>query len=115
MGNTWIIDIRHFLSDSRLPPIISGSARRIAEYFGKIISASSIVEPGVEFRVSIHCRRRPGRKRCSGTIIMYRNDDDSEIIWRCSVCGDNGIISNWQGTVWDLRIDGKQADSLSRT
>ena len=28
---------------------------------------------------------------------------DAAIVWRCAGCGIEGRISNWQGSLWDLR------------
>jgi hypothetical protein len=40
---------------------------------------------------------------------MIESDFDFEtevIMWWCPVCGDNGYIHNWKGSLWDLsRMD----------
>ena len=33
---------------------------------------------------------------------MRRQDVPAEIAWRCQRCGEEGVISNWPGTPWDL-------------
>jgi hypothetical protein len=43
---------------------------------------------------SVRCRRRRGRRRCTGTVMSYPAADDSDRIhWYCPVCNDNGFIS----------------------
>ena len=103
MGNTWITDITHFLSGNELAPDMPAHAKKLAEYFGKIISSATEVKSGVELHTSISCRRRPGRKKCTGKLIVLHQVSTSDIIWRCPVCGDNGIIRNWRGTIWDRK------------
>jgi hypothetical protein len=33
---------------------------------------------------------------------VRRQDVPAEIAWRCPGCGEEGVISNWPGTPWDL-------------
>jgi hypothetical protein len=104
VGNTWITDLRHYLTDTGamaadLPP----RARILAEYFASIVvdATSNIDEPP-----SVRCRRRPGHRRCSGIIFSIPSiaEDDEQhdpIHWHCPVCHDNGVITGWQNTLWD--------------
>jgi hypothetical protein len=34
---------------------------------------------------------------------VQRSEPGSSIRWRCSVCGDEGVISNWEESPFDLR------------
>jgi len=68
VSNTWIVDLRHYLtpqgSFAELPP----RARLLTEYFASVVvDASSTVDDPPALR----CRRRPGRRRCSGMIMSY--------------------------------------------
>ena len=101
MGNTWVTDLRHFIDENGgFPPGIPGPARKLAEYLASIVQvASAPVVPGEE-RVSIQCRRRPGRRRCPG-VIRCGIQADTRVTWECPTCGDNGFIAHWQGTAWD--------------
>ncbi len=79
MGNTWIVDIRHYLN-----PV------------GAFADMPSDDEPRVR------CRRRPGRRRCTGIVMSYPTADDLDRIYLyCQVCNDSGFISGWQNTLWD--------------
>ena len=101
MANTWITDITHFLDGrghiGNMPP----AARKLADFFGAIV-ASITPEPwGTPADTHLHCRRRPQRRPCAGTIAAWVDPDNLQIEWECSNCGDNGVIHHWQATPWD--------------
>jgi hypothetical protein len=98
MADTWMIDLQHYLTPAgTLAHDLSGRGRRLAEYWTEIVAqASNFATP-----ITLRCRRRPGRRRCAGTLDIGFDDDFSGIIWRCPVCGDNGIVRGWQGSFWD--------------
>jgi predicted RNA-binding Zn-ribbon protein involved in translation (DUF1610 family) len=31
--------------------------------------------------------------------------DTDAVMWWCPVCGDNGTITGWQGSLWDHKAD----------
>ena len=99
----WIIDITHYLSNNKLKTKMSVPAKKYAEYIECIITITTINKSGIEHKTTISCKRRPHRKPCTGKLIVYCESSTSKITCYCPVCGDNGIISNWQGTRWDLR------------
>jgi hypothetical protein len=106
MSPYMVTDLRHFEPEGaavELPP----PARRIRDYLGEIARAASVRESGRWSATARRCRRRPGRKPCKGRIDVLRHDIPPEVEWRCSVCGDAGVISGWRGTYWDL--SGRQA------
>jgi len=99
MGNTWIVDIRHYLDRSGAFADMPSRARLLAEYFTKIVVDAT---SNIDDEPSVRCRRRPRRRRCSGIIMSYPAADDLDrIYWYCPVCDDNGLISGWQNTIWD--------------
>lgn len=100
MGETYITDITHF--DGLPPRLARGPAGRLVRYLGSIVSAASVIDIGVWRDANIRCRRRPGRKPCPGHIQVYRHGHFASIDWHCSSCDDQGIISNWNGSTWDL-------------
>lgn len=100
VGDTWIVDITHYLEPDGSVP--EGPFRRIASYFGSIVSAASLQPAGEWLDAAIRCRRRPGRRPCPGHIRVRRVDLPSRVEWHCTFCGDNGLISHWRGTRWDL-------------
>lgn len=101
MAATYITDITHFLDDEGYIVPESGPGLRFAEYLTSIISMISHPPPlPEEFKVK--CRRRPHRKPCNGIIEGDEDPETGALVWWCPECLDNGTISNWQGTIWDL-------------
>lgn len=102
MADTWTVNLQHYLKPDGSIGIESNSGRRLAEYFAAIVQETSgdIDEDAIFPKV--RCRRKPMRKPCAGEIQSYIDPEDDAIVWRCPVCGDNGVISGWEGTLWDL-------------
>lgn len=100
MADTWITDLTDFLENGRLPGEISGPALRLVQYLGRIVAAVTGAEP--DDPLGVRCRRRPGRRPCGGEIEGYIDPESNAIYWACLLCGDNGLISKWENTMWDL-------------
>jgi len=96
----FVSDLRHFLD---MPDDAPGPARRMADHLGGIVRAATAAESGEDWMSALSCRRRPNRKPCTGTISLFRTDVPPSIEWRCTGCGDMGVISGWQGSHFDLR------------
>lgn len=110
----YVTDLTHFLDDDGAPlPVELGPVARVARFFGRIAAAGSLHPVDEPVRTPLACRRRPGRRPCAGTILVLRRRD-AVIEWRCSSCEDQGFISGWEETCWDLRrFDGPRP--LERT
>ncbi len=100
MANFWITDITHLLKADGSG--VDGLARPIARHFAQIVRAGSVLPAGLPLDSDIPCRRRPKSRRCSGCIRIRRLDKLSRIEWRCPLCGDQGMIYNWEGSLWDI-------------
>jgi hypothetical protein len=99
MGNTWIVDIRHYLNPVGAFADMPSRARLLAEYFASIVVDATT---NLDDELRVRCRRRPGRRRCTGIVMSYPAADDLDrIYWYCQVCNDSGFISGWQNTLWD--------------
>jgi hypothetical protein len=99
MADSWIVDLRHYLTPAGALADLSGPARRRAEYFASIVVDAT---SNLDESPSVRCRRRPARQRCSGMIMSYPSPEEHEaILWYCPVCGDQGVIRGWAGTLWD--------------
>jgi hypothetical protein len=35
-------------------------------------------------------------------LVGFVDLESDNIVWICPACGDNGSISNWQRTIWDM-------------
>ena len=73
--------------------------RRLAEFLTEVVAAATQDIEG-PFGV-LRCRRRPGRKPCTGFVVTSFSAAD-DIYWFCPRCFDYGVVANWQGTFWDL-------------
>lgn len=107
VSDTWITDLTHFLDEEgRIVPK-KGPARRLTEFFASIVTMCSHPYLTPPPKYLVRCRRRPARKPCAGVIQADLDPPTEDIVWWCPVCGDNGYIRNWKGTIWDLTESGE--------
>lgn len=101
-GGVLVADLGHFLG---LPEDAPGSARRLAQHLGDIVRAGTAGDVGDPWVSALPCRRRPAHRRCPGrmTIAIVWAEAAAPIRWCCTVCDDEGVISNWADTPYDLR------------
>ena len=107
MGDTWVVDLRHYLDERTgdIPDSLPGPALSVALFFGSIVAWVTDHLPEAEWHTNVSCRRSPGRRRCLGEIFAELDGGTGQIVWRCPRCGDNGLIHGWEDTVWN-RQDG---------
>lgn len=98
-----VTDLHHLLD---LPPDTPGPTRRLAEHLGNIVRAATSGDAGTAWESALPCRRRPANRACPGRMIVLRTESGAPIRWRCSVCDDTGVISNWEDSPFDLRRRG---------
>jgi hypothetical protein len=96
----FVSDLRHFLD---VPEDAPGPARRMAEHLTLIVRAATAGDGGQPWVSALPCRRRPGRRPCPGHLTLFRSDMPPSIQWWCSDCGDEGVISGWDASPFDLR------------
>lgn len=95
-----VSDLNHFLD---LPQDTPGPARRLAGHLSNIVRAATAADPGTAWESALPCRRRPANRRCPGRMIVAPTEAGAPIRWQCSVCDDEGVISNWEDSAFDLR------------
>ncbi|MFC9839314.1 DUF3024 domain-containing protein [Rhodococcus sp. NPDC127530] len=95
-----VTDLRHFLD---LPDEVPGPARRLAEQLYDLVRAATAGDIGVAWVSALPCRRRPGNRRCAGRMLILRAETEGPIAWECSSCGEEGLISDWEDSPFDLR------------
>lgn len=95
-----VTDLHHFLE---LPPDTPGPAQRLAEHLINIVRAGTAGDVGTAWESALPCRRRPANRHCPGRIIVQRTEPAAPLRWQCSICDDEGVISNWEDSPFDLR------------
>ena len=85
----------HFLDENgNIPDNMPKPARELGSFLGLVVDATTRFEEKVELR----CRS----KRCKG-IIQSTIVDNGDIHYWCTHCEKyNGIISEWEGTKFDM-------------
>jgi hypothetical protein len=100
-----VSDLRHFLG---MPEDAPGPAQRMAEHLSSVVRAATARPTSSAWVSALPCRRRPGHRPCPGHIAVSRPDVPARIEWGCTSCGDEGVISGWEGSPYDLRRSGSE-------
>ena len=95
-----VTDLHHFLD---LPQDTPGPARRLAGHLTNIVRAATAGDARTAWESALPCRRRPANHRCPGLMIVLWTEPAAPIRWHCSACQDQGVISNWEDSPFDLR------------
>lgn len=61
-----------------------------------IIQSSHEAVPGCYCDTNLPCAEYVDGVVCGGTIHIMRTDVPRRIVWRCSLCGRNGVIVHWK-------------------
>lgn len=93
-GPMLVVDLRHWL----LPSGDLHPAAKLAPHVSLVVECATVVR--VTGVTSMPCRHRDGRRRCAGHILV--GIDGDSIAWSCIACGDDGTVSGWAGSRWDL-------------
>jgi hypothetical protein len=101
IGSTLVAHLPHFLEDSGKVTSVNRSVRNLGRYLVLITEAATVHAAGPVVASAVACRRRPARMACTGRILVQRAEVPPEIRWTCPVCGDNGLITGWEGTPFD--------------
>ena len=104
-------DIKQLLPDVEYPADLPGPARRFTEFLRVVIFFAKTEESGYTYDISLPCRRRPGRKKCPGKVLIYLETEESDIHWGCPVCGDSGTITGAKTQRW---LDAKTGEDNFR-
>jgi hypothetical protein len=94
----YVIDLTHFLDEKGAIAPERGPARKLADFVADVVAHASDFDrpddtPGP---LCFKCRKRDRRP------VETALTEDDVVLWRCTTCGTQGQISNWQGTFWDL-------------
>lgn len=98
------IDMQDYLDEDGVPTDIALEAAIPLAFLTTIIeTASEYIALPVLF-ADVDCRCSVQGKPCPGEIEVWVYADANRIGWECLECGDEGVISHWEGTPWDRRV-----------
>ncbi|MGH2718650.1 MAG: hypothetical protein ACRDJU_08740, partial [Actinomycetota bacterium] len=98
----YVTDMTHFAGVDELLEERFAVVRRFGHYLGHIVGAGTANAAGPTIHTALPCRRRPGHRPCPGRLLVRRSEAPAQIDWACPDCGDEGMIYNFEGSVWDL-------------
>jgi hypothetical protein len=103
MAKTFIIDLRYLLDSESESDPDSSLSLQLVEYLTAIVAMVSYPASESPSVYEVRCQHRDtDGNQCTGHILGEIVSETGNIYWRCPVCSDKGLISNWQGTFWDL-------------
>jgi ribosomal protein L37AE/L43A len=91
----YITDLTHFLDDSGAIGPVKGPARAMAQFQVEVVAHASDSAP--------ESFPAPRCFKCKKADVVALQAPDDAVIWICPKCQTEGRISNWQGSLWDLR------------
>lgn len=98
----WVIDIRHWLDDTQSGPALPQLTLKVKK-LGEIIMHATSAAIGIPIAAPPGCWRRPQRKPCKGILEIDFNPTTNQIHWKCPACLDEGVVTGWEGLIWDMR------------
>ncbi len=97
----WVIDINHWLDETKschAVPQLRLKVKKLTE----IITYATSIASRMPVDSIPKCWRRPKRKPCKGELEIELDKISGHIHWYCEVCEDEGVISGWEGLIWDM-------------
>ena len=91
----YITDLTHFLDESGAIGPVKGPARTMAQFHVEVVTHAS--------DATGHALAAPRCFKCKKSAVEAARAQDDAIVWACPACGTEGRISNWHGSLWDLR------------
>ena len=91
----YITDLTHFLDKSGAIGPVKGPARAMAQFNVDAVAHAS--DSTSETLPAPKCFK------CKKGVVEAVLAQDNAVVWVCHKCRIEGRISNWQGSLWDLR------------
>jgi hypothetical protein len=91
----YITDLTHFLDPSGAIGPVKGPARAMAQFHVDVVAHASVTTG--------QALAAPKCFKCKKRAVDATRAHDDAIVWTCPACHTEGRISNWQGSLWDLR------------
>jgi hypothetical protein len=97
----WVINIQHWLNETKSGPAVPQLRLKVKK-LSEIITYATSGAAGIPTESNPKCWRRPKRKPCKGELDVKLDQASGQIHWRCGTCGDEGVVSGWEGLIWDM-------------
>jgi hypothetical protein len=91
----YITDLTHFLDKSGAIGPVKGPARVMAQFHVDVVAHAS--------GSTSETLPAPKCFKCKKGVVEAVLAQDNAVVWVCPKCHIEGRISNWQGSLWDLR------------
>jgi len=91
----YITDLTHLLDESGAIGPVKGPARAMAQFHVDVVAHAS--------DATGHALAPPRCFKCRKRAVEATRAHDDAIVWVCPACHTEGRISNWHGSLWDLR------------
>lgn len=91
----YVSDLTHFLDKSGAIGPVKGPARAMAQFHVDVVAHAS--------DTTSKALPAPRCFKCKKVAVEAVRAHDDAIVWVCPRCRTEGRISNWQGSLWDLR------------
>lgn len=92
----------HFAGVDELVGARFNGAKRFAAYLGNVVGVATANTPGQVIESALACHRRPGHQACPGRLLVRRSEAPRQINWACPSCDEEGVISNFEQSIWDV-------------
>ena len=90
----FIVDLRHYLDDKGAIGPRSGPGLDMANFMTGVVACGT--------NLNASCARPPPCIECTSAGVRVVMDESSRVYWQCCACDEDGVISNWQDTLWDM-------------
>ena len=97
----WVINIQHWLNETKSGPGVPQLRLKVKK-LAEILTYATSVAAELATDSIPKCWRRPKRKPCKGELDIQLNHASGQIHWQCNMCGDEGVVTGWEGLVWNM-------------
>jgi hypothetical protein len=103
MNKTWVTHLPHLLDElGNIKPDLPRPARQLATALCSFVTYATNFE-GADNEELPTCFVIIKNKRCMGQVVaLPALDENDSIAWQCEACDSHGVLSGWQGSLWDL-------------
>ena len=106
----WVIDIRHWLDELQIGPAVPRLRFKVKKLC-EIIRYATSKTAGIPISAPPKCWRKPDRKPCEGVLQINLEPTTDQIFWTCPRCRDEGVVTGWNGLIWDMLDNASEGQS----